>query len=74
MILLWTEKNSLFVWASTGKHSKLDLAKALIERNAEHKEFEIEQYAYATNEKAEKVTYKEILKALGKHEENNGNG
>ena len=64
MILLWTEKGGPFVWASTGIHTKVDLAKALIERNREHKEVGVECYTYATNEKAERITYVEIEEML----------
>ncbi len=62
MIILWARHNGgMCVWASTGYHTKMDLAKALIERNAAGL-----SYVRATNEKAEEVVYEEIMREIEK--------
>jgi len=69
MIILWASappNGGMFVWASTGYHTKVDLAKTLIERNHEMKELGIPPYYKATNEKAEEVIYEELMREIEK--------
>ena len=60
MIILWTD-TSPFCWAYCGKHTKMDLAKALIERNKEHEALNLPIYDRATNASGDEVVYSELL-------------
>lgn len=60
MIILWIG-TSPCVWAYVGEHDKMDLAKALIERNKEHEALNLPIYDRATNSSGDEVIYSELL-------------